>query len=70
MDIFKRIGCALYIFVGTICLGYVVETLLFKFGFGESFPSIYNNISVAIICCGLWLFVFKDKKLKKVISIF
>lgn len=65
MDIFKRICYVLYIFVGIVCLGYVVETLLFKFEFDETFPSIYNNIFVAIICCGLWLFVLKGKELKK-----
>ena len=65
MNIWKRIYNALWMFIGIICLGYVVETLLFKFEFDETFPSIYNNIFVAIICCGLWLFVLKGKELKK-----
>ena len=65
MNIWKRIYSALWMFIGIICLGYVVETLLFKFEFDETFPSIYNNIFVAIICCGLWLFVLKGKELKK-----
>ena len=69
MDIFKRICYALYVFLGIVCLGYVVETLLFKFEFDETFPSIYNNIFVAIICCGLWLFVLKGKELKKSFAI-
>ena len=65
MNIWKRIYNALWMFIGIICLGYVVETLLFKFEFDETFPSIYNNIFTAIICCGLWLFVLKGKELKK-----
>ena len=65
MNIWKRIYNALYIFIGIICLGYVLDTLLFKFKFDKTFPSIYNNVFVAIICCGLWLFVLKGKELKK-----
>ena len=65
MNIWKRIYNALWMFIGIICLGYVLDTLLFKFGFDKTLPSIYNNIFVAIICCGLWLFVLKGKELKK-----
>ena len=45
MNIWKRIYNALWMFIGIICLGYVLDTLLFKFGFDKTLPSIYNNIS-------------------------
>ena len=65
MNIWKGMFNGLYMFIFVICFGYVMGTLLFKFEFDETFPSIYNNIFVAIICCGLWLFVLKGKELKK-----
>ena len=47
MNIWKRIYNALYMSIGIICLGYVLGTLLFKFGFSKISPSIYDNISGA-----------------------
>ena len=47
MNIWKRIYNALWMFIGIICLGYVLDTLLFKFGFDKTLPSIYDNISGA-----------------------
>ena len=47
MNIWKRIYNALCMFIGIICLEYVLDILLFKFGFSKIFPSIYDNISGA-----------------------
>ena len=47
MNIWKRIYNALWMFIGIICLGYVLDTLLFKFEFSKISPSIYDNISGA-----------------------
>ena len=60
MDIFKRICYALYVFLGIVCLGYVVETLLFKFEFDETVPSIYDNISGAFGGAIASIFFIKD----------
>ena len=48
MNIWKRIYNALWMFIGIICLGYVLDTLLFKFGFSKTAPSIYEAIPGAI----------------------
>ena len=60
MNIWKRIYNALWMFIGIICLGYVVETLLFKFEFDETFPSIYDNISGAFGGAIASIFFIKD----------
>ena len=60
MDIFKRICYALYMFIGIICLGYVLDTLLFKFGFSKIPPSIYDNISGAFGGAIASIFFIKD----------
>ena len=60
MNIWKRIYNALYMFVGIICLGYVLGTLLFKFGFSKISPSIYDNISGAFGGAIASIFFIKD----------
>ena len=60
MNIWKRIYNALYMFIGIICLGYVLDTLLFKFGFDKTLPSIYNNISGAFGGAIASIFFVKD----------
>ena len=47
-------------FIGIICLGYVLDTLLFKFGFDKTLPSIYNNISGAFGGAIASIFFVKD----------
>ena len=47
-------------FIGIICLGYVLGTLLFKFGFDKTLPSIYNNISGAFGGAIASIFFVKD----------
>ena len=60
MNIWKRIYNALWMFIGIICLGYVLDTLLFKFGFDKTLPSIYNNISGAFGGATASIFFVKD----------
>ena len=60
MNIWKRIYNALWMFIGIICLGYVLDTLLFKFGFAKIFPSIYDNISGAFGGATASIFFVKD----------
>ena len=60
MNIWKRIYNALCMFIGIICLGYVLDTLLFKFGFSKIFPSIYDNISGAFGGAIASIFFIKD----------
>ena len=60
MNIWKRIYNALYMFIGIICLGYVLDTLLFKFGFLKISPSIYDNISGAFGGAIASIFFIKD----------
>ena len=60
MNIWKRIYNALWMFIGIICLGYVLDTLLFKFGFDKTLPSIYDNISGAFGGAIASIFFIKD----------
>ena len=60
MNIWKRIYNALWMFIGIICLGYVLDTLLFKFGFDKILPSIYDNISGAFGGAIASIFFVKD----------
>ena len=60
MNICKRIYNALYMSIGIICLGYVLGTLLFKFGFSKISPSIYDNISGAFGGAIASIFFIKD----------
>ena len=60
MNIWKRIYNALYMFICIICLGYVLGTLLFKFGFSKISPSIDDNISGAFRGAIASIFFIKD----------
>ncbi|WP_336161996.1 hypothetical protein [Fusobacterium polymorphum] len=60
MNIWKRIYNAIWMFMGIICLGYVLDTLLFKFGFYKISPSIYDNISGALGGVIASIFFVKD----------
>ena len=60
MNIWKRIYNALWMFIGIICLGYVLDTLLFKFGFDKILPSINDNISGAFGGAIASIFFIKD----------
>ena len=60
MNIWKRIYNALWMFIGIICLGYVLDILLFKFGFFKISPSIYDNISGAFGGAIASIFFVKD----------
>ena len=59
-DVWKKIKIATYYFIGIICLGYIIETLLYKFGFEQTAPKIYDNISGAFGGATASIFFIKD----------
>ncbi|ATV66720.1 hypothetical protein CTM86_09055 [Fusobacterium pseudoperiodonticum] len=59
-DVWKRIYYGLYIFIGIICFGYIIDTLLYKFGFEQTAPKIYDNISGALGGAAASIFFIKD----------
>ena len=59
-DVWKRICYGLYIFIGIIYFGYIIETLLYKFGFEQTAPKIYDNISGALGGATASIFFIKD----------
>ena len=66
----KRIYNAIWMFMGIICLGYVLDTLLFKFGFYKISPSIYDNISGALGGAIASIFFVKDDTKKTLVFIY
>ena len=59
-DVWKRICYGLYIFIGIIYFGYIIDTLLYKFGFEQTAPKIYDNISGAFGGATVSIFFIKD----------
>ena len=59
-DIWKKIKIAAYSFIAIICLGYIIDTLLYKFGFEQTGPKIYDNISAALGVATASIFFIKD----------
>ena len=59
-DVWKRIYYGLYIFIGIIYFGYIIDTLLYKFGFEQTAPKIYDNISGAFGGATASIFFIKD----------
>ena len=69
-DVWKRICYGLYIFTGIICFGYIIDTLLYKFGFEQTAPKIYDNISGAFGVATASIFFIKDGNKKFDIYLF
>ena len=63
-NVLRKIKIATYYFIGIICLGYIIETLLYKFGFEQTAPKIYDNISVAFGGVIASIFFIKDDSKK------
>ena len=59
-DVGKKIKIATYYFIGIICFGYIIETLLYKYGFEQTAPKIYDNISGALGGATASIFFKKD----------
>ena len=59
-DIWKKIKIAAYSFIAIICFGYIIDTLLYKFGFEQTDPKIYDNISAAFGGAIASIFFIKD----------
>ena len=65
MNIWKGMFNGLYMFIFVICFGYVMGTLLFKFGFYGNPPFIQSDLSFPItfsIFCGVF---FKNNEIRK-----
>ena len=63
-DVWKKIKIATYYFIGIICFGYIIDTLLYKFGFEQTGPKIYDNISAAFGGAIASIFFIKDDSKK------
>ena len=64
-DVWKKIKIATYYFIGIICFGYIIETLLYKFGFEQTAPKIYNILCYTILNLVLLGLIFKKNEIKK-----
>ena len=65
MNIWRGIFNGLYMFVYVICFGYVIGTLLFKFGFYGNPPSLQSNLSFPITFSIFYGVFFKNNKIRK-----
>ena len=65
-DVWKRICYGLYIFIGMICLKYVLDTLLFKFGFEQTTPKIQHILYSSILFSVTFGLFFKKNEIKKI----
>ena len=59
-NVLRKIKIATYYFIAIICFGYIIDTLLYKFGFEENTPKIYDNISAAFGGAIASIFFIKD----------
>ena len=59
-NVLRKIKIATYYFIAIICFGYIIETLLYKFGFEQTAPKIYANISGALGGAIASIFFIKD----------
>lgn len=64
-DVWKKIKIATYYFIGIICFGYIIETLLYKYGFEQTAPKIYNILCYTILNLVLLGLIFKKNEIKK-----
>ena len=65
MNIWKGMFNGLYMFIFVICFGYVMGTLLFKFGFYGNPPLIQSNLSFPITFSIFYGVFFKNNKIRK-----
>ena len=59
-NVLRKIKNATYYFIAIICFGYIIDTLLYKFGFEQTAPKIYDNISGALGGATASIFFIKD----------
>ena len=59
-NVLRKIKNATYYFIAIICFGYIIETLLYKYGFEQTAPKIYDNISGALGGATASIFFIKD----------
>ncbi|MDC7955342.1 hypothetical protein PKF05_05825 [Fusobacterium simiae] len=65
INVWKKIWDGIYSFIAIFCLRYILDTLLFKFGFDETAPKIYDNLFNSIVLSIFFGFFFKSKETKK-----
>ena len=59
-NIRKKIKFIIYYFIGFFAFRYVFDNLLYKFGFEQTTPKIYDNISGALGGATASIFFIKD----------
>ena len=64
-NVLRKIKIATYYFIAIICFGYIIETLLYKFGFEQTGPKIYNILCYTILNLVLLGLIFKKNEIKK-----
>ena len=59
-NIWKKIKFIIYYFIGFFAFRYIFDNLLYKFGFEQTAPKIYANISGALGGATASIFFIKD----------
>ena len=65
-DVWKKIKIATYYFIGIICFGYIIDTLLYKFGFEQTTPKIQHIFYSSILFSVTFGLFFKKNEIKKI----
>ena len=61
----KKVGNIIYFIIGSFCLEYILDTLLFKFGFEQTAPKFFHNLSSSIVISILIGIFSKKIEIKK-----
>ena len=61
----KKVGNIIYFIIGSFCLEYILDTLLFKFGFEQIAPKFFHNLSSSIVISILIGIFSKKIEIKK-----
>ena len=59
-NVWKKIKFIIYYFIGFFAFRYIFDNLLYKFGFEQTAPKIYDNISGALGGATASIFFIKD----------
>ena len=61
----KKVGNIIYFIIGSFCLEYILDTLLFKFGLEQTAPKFFHNLSSSIVISILIGIFSKKIEIKK-----
>ena len=64
-NIWKKIKFIIYYFIGFFAFRYIFDNLLYKFGFEQTGPKIYNILCYTILNLVLLGLIFKKNEIKK-----